>query len=199
MNSNKLFFQKKKDKLQEQKKLVFTCLLGLLIISRASAQSTTSTGLMASTYIYYETGSPGTGQNAGGTDSCSVSAGDMFFDAYKNLLISATSTVFVTCTNNTNYSISFNDTPEATPAYYLVRVGGTSTTVSDRLNVTFKNTTGDIMVKDNATISGTGNGSSAVAGTITGTLAAGQTGKTAGSYSKIMTLNIMYNSNPCAC
>jgi hypothetical protein len=51
------------------------------------------------------------------------------------------------------------------------------------------------MTNGAATISGTGTGigSSAVAGTITGTMAAGQTGKTAGSYSKMMTLNIVYN------
>jgi cell division protein FtsZ len=39
---------------------------------------------------------------------------------------------------------------------------------------------------------GTGTGSSATAGTITGTIAASQTGKTAGTFSKTMTLNIIY-------
>jgi spore coat protein U-like protein len=48
------------------------------------------------------------------------------------------------------------------------------------------------MTNGAATISGTGTGSSATAGTITGSMAASQTGKTAGSYSKTMTLNIVY-------
>ena len=173
---------------------MLTCLLGLLTISRAYAQSTTATGLMAvSTMIL--AGSPAT-LNNGETGSCSVSAGDLNFAAYTGSLITATSTVSINCSNNTNYSISFNDTPEATPAYYLIRVGGTSATASDRLNVIFTNTEGATMTKGAATISGIGIGSSAVAGTITGTLAKDQTGKTAGSYSKIMTLNVVYNSNP---
>jgi spore coat protein U-like protein len=195
LNSNKLFFKKNEKKYSEQKKTgVLTCLLGLLTISRAYAQSTTATGLMAvSTMIL--AGSPAT-LNNGETGSCSVSAGDLNFAAYTGSLITATSTVSINCSNNTNYSISFNDTPEATPAYYLVRVGGTSATASDRLNVIFTNTEGATMTKGAATISGIGIGSSAVAGTITGTLAKDQTGKTAGSYSKIMTLNVVYNSNP---
>ena len=195
MNSNKLFFKKKREKVFRAKKTgVLTCLLGLITISRAYAQSTTATGLMAvSTMIL--AGSPAT-LNNGETGSCSVSAGDLNFAAYTGSLITATSTVSINCSNNTNYSISFNDTPEATPAYYLVRVGGTSATASDRLNVIFTNTEGATMTKGAATISGIGIGSSAVAGTITGTLAKDQTGKTAGSYSKIMTLNVVYNSNP---
>ena len=42
------------------------------------------------------------------------------------------------------------------------------------------------------TIGGTGSGTAATAGTITGTIAENQTGKPAGTYSKLMTLNIVY-------
>ena len=196
MSSSNLFFKKRAKVLLAKSTSALICLLGMLIISRASAQSTTATGSMSvSTAIL--SGSVPT--NMGGTgSSCSVSAENMNFAAYTGSLITATSTVSVECTNGTGYSISFNDTPDATPAYYLVRVGGNIATASDRLNVIFTNTAGSTMTNGAATISGTGTGigSSAAAGTITGTMAARQTGKTAGSYSKIMTLNIVYNSNP---
>lgn len=194
MSCNNLFLQKRAKVLLAKSTSTLTCLLGLLIISRASAQSTTATGSMGVTTMILA-GSPAA-NNYGGTGSyCSVSASNMNFAAYTGSSINATSTVSVECTNGTGYSISFNDTPDAAPAYYLVRVGGNSATASDRLNVIFTNTAGSTMTNGAATISGTGTGvgSSAVAGTITGTMAAGQTGKTAGSYSKMMTLNIVYN------
>ena len=196
MSSSNLFFKKRAKVLLAKSTGAFICLLGMLIISRASAQSTTATGSMSVSTMILSGSGPTT---MGGTgSSCSVSAENMNFAAYTGSLITATSTVSVECTNGTGYSISFNDTPDAAPAYYLVRVGGNSATASDRLNVIFTNTAGSTMTNGAATISGTGTGigSSAVAGTITGTMAAGQTGKTAGSYSKIMTLNIVYNSNP---
>ena len=196
MSSSNLFFKKKAKVVLTKSTGALICLLGLLIISGASAQSTTVTGSMSvSTMIL--SGSTPTKMGVTGS-SCSVSAENMNFAAYTGSLITATSTISVECTNGTSYSISFTDTPDATPAYYLVRVGGISATASDRLNVTFKNTAGATMTNGAATISGTGTGvgSSVTAGTITGTMAAGQTGKTAGSYSRIMTLNIVYNSNP---
>jgi spore coat protein U-like protein len=48
------------------------------------------------------------------------------------------------------------------------------------------------MTSGAATITGTGTGSDSTAGTITGSIASGQTGKSAGSYSKTMTLNLVY-------
>jgi len=48
------------------------------------------------------------------------------------------------------------------------------------------------MTNATATITGTGTGSTATVGTITGSIAASQTGKTAGTYSKTMTLNLVY-------
>ena len=194
LSSNNFFFNNKAQFVLAKSTGALTFFLGLLIISRASAQSTTATGSMGVTTMILA-GSPAA-NNYGGTGSyCSVSADNMNFAAYTGSSITATSTVSVECTNGTGYSISFNDTPDAAPAYYLVRVGGNSSTASDRLNVTFANTAGATMTNGAATISGTGTGigSSAIAGTITGTMASGQTGKTAGSYSKMMTLNIVYN------
>ena len=74
---------------------------------------------------------------------------------------------------------------------YLVRSGGSSATASDRIEVTFTNGV-STMTNAAATNTGTGTGSSAAAGTITGTIAGSQTGKTAGSFSKTMTLNLAY-------
>ena len=190
MSSNNYYFKKVKVVLAKSTSAL-TCLLSLLIISRASAQNTTATGSMAvSTMI------SGSGPLNNGGSSCSVSASNMDFAPYTKILITATSVVSAICTGGTTYNISFNDSPNDASAYYLVRTGGNSATASDRLNVIFTNTAGATMTNGAATISGTGIGSSATAGTITGTIAANQTGKTAGSYLKTMTLNIVYNSNP---
>ena len=190
MSSNNYYFKKVKVVLAKSTSAL-TCLLSLLIISRASAQNTTATGSMAvSTMI------SGSGPLNNGGSSCSVSASNMDFAPYTKILITATSVVSAICTDGTTYNISFNDSPNDASAYYLVRTGGNSATASDRLNVIFTNTAGATMTNGAATISGTGIGSSATAGTITGTIAANQTGKTAGSYLKTMTLNIVYNSNP---
>ena len=190
MSSNNYYFKKVKVALAKSTSAL-TCLLSLLIISRASAQNTTATGSMAvSTTI------SGSGPLNNGGSSCSVSASNMDFAPYTKILITATSVVSAICTDGTTYNISFNDSPNDASAYYLVRTGGNSATASDRLNVIFTNTAGATMTNGAATISGTGIGSSATAGTITGTIAANQTGKTAGSYLKTMTLNIVYNSNP---
>lgn len=157
-----------------------TCLIGLVMFSGDSgkAQTTTTGSMVVSSSV---------------TASCTISAAAMTFAAYAQSTITATSVVTANCTNGTTYNISFNDTVDVatTPKYWLVRSGGLSSNDSDRLEVTFTNGS-STMTNGAATITGTGTGSSAAAGTITGTLAASQTGKTAGSYSKTMTLNIVY-------
>jgi spore coat protein U-like protein len=155
-----------------------TCLVGALIISSDLRAQTTTTGSMIASGSVAST--------------CTVSGASMAFAAYTASEITATSVITANCTNGTTYAISFNDTPDVTSKYYLVRSGGSSATASDRLEVSFKNGAGATMTNAAATITGTGTGSAATAGTITGTMAASQTGKTAGSYSKTMTLNIVY-------
>ena len=177
MSKNNFFFSKKTKIVTAKTTTALTCLLGLLIISRVSAQAASTTGTMAvSTTV---------------SASCTVSAGNMTFAAYTSSLITATSAISVNCTNGTTYTVSFNDTPDTGSIYYLVRSGGTSATASDRIEVTFTNGV-STMTNAAATITGTGTGSSAAAGTITGTIAGSQTGKTAGSFSKTMTLNLAY-------
>ena len=179
LNKTKSVFVKKSKMSLAKSTTALTCLVGALIISSdlGLAQTTTTGSMIASGSV---------------SSTCTVSGATLAFAAYEGSLITATSIVTANCTNGTTYAISFNDTPDSTPAYYLVRSGGVSTTASDRLNVTFTNTAGATMTNGAATISGTGTGSSATAGTITGSMAASQTGKTAGSYSKTMTLNIVY-------
>ena len=158
-----------------------TCLVGVLIISSGNGvaqASTTATGqFVASTSV---------------ASTCTVSAPSMSFAEYANSTITATSVITANCTNGTAYTISLNDSPDAgSPKYYLVRSGGNVSNAADRLEVTFTNGAAT-MTNAAATITGTGTGSPATAGTITGSIAGSQTGKTAGTFSKTMTLNIVY-------
>ena len=178
LNKTKDVFVKKSKMSLAKSTTALTCLVGALIISSDLRAQTTTTGSMIASGSVAST--------------CSVSGASMAFAAYTGSEITATSVITANCTNGTTYAISFNDTPDVSSKYYLVRSGGSSATASDRLEVSFKNGAGATMTNGAATITGTGTGSSATAGTITGTMAASQTGKTAGSYSKTMTLNIVY-------
>ena len=156
-----------------------TCLVGLLILCKSDfveAQTTTSGTFLVS---------------FGVSDSCSISADTMAFAPYTGSQITATSAVSVDCTSGTDYTISFNDTPNSGSVYYLVKTDGNAAIDSNRLETTFTNGS-SILTQGNAAFRGTGIGSRAVAGTITGTIASLQTGKLAGSYIKVMTLNVVY-------
>ena len=178
LNKSKNILIKKSKMSLAKTTTALTCLLGALIIStnNSKALSTTTGSMVTSTSI---------------ASTCTVSAASMTFAAYSGTLITANSVVTANCTNGTTYTISFLETPDSTPAYYLYRGGTVSATASDQLSVTFTNGVGT-MTNAAATITGTGTGSSATAGTITGTIAASQTGKTAGTFSRTMTLNIVY-------
>ena len=171
---------KKKSKILLMKATTrLTCLVGLLIFCKSDfvqAQTTTSGTFLVS---------------FGVSDSCSISADTMAFAPYSGSQITATSAVSVDCTSGTDYAVSFNDAPNSGSIYYLVKTGGSSAVDSNRLEVTFTNGS-SILTQGVAAFIGTGVGSRAVAGTITGTMAALQTGKVAGTYVKIMTLNVVY-------
>jgi spore coat protein U-like protein len=171
---------KKKSKISLMKSTTkLTCLVGLLIFCKSDfvgAQTTTSGTFLVS---------------FGVTDSCSISADTMAFAPYSGSQITATSAVSVDCTSGTDYTVSLNDVPNSGSVYYLVKTGGNAGIDSNRLEVTFTNGS-SILTQGNAAFRGTGIGSRAVAGTITGTIAALQTGKLAGTYVKIMTLNVVY-------
>jgi len=156
-----------------------TCLVGLLIFCKSDfvvAQTTTSGTFLVS---------------FGVSDSCSISADTMAFAPYTGSQITTTSAVSVDCTSGTEYTVSFNDAPNSGSVYYLVKTGGNAAIDSNRLEVTFTNGS-SILTQGTTAFRGTGVGSRSVAGTITGTMAALQTGKLAGTYVKTMTLNIVY-------
>ena len=181
LNKTKSAFVKKSKMSLAKSTTALTCLVGSLIVSSnlGLAQTTTSGSFTASGSV---------------SASCTISGATMAFDAYVGTLQNKTAPIIANCTNGTTFNISFNDSVDTTTGgnYYLVRSGGSSANDADRLTVSFKNTDGATMTNGAATITGTGTGSAATAGTITGTMAASQTGKTAGSFSKIMTLNIVY-------
>jgi spore coat protein U-like protein len=170
-NKSKILLMKSTTKL--------TCLVGLLIFCKSDfvgAQTTTSGTFLVS---------------FGVSDSCSISADTMAFAPYTGSQITATSAVSVDCTSGTDYTISLNDTPNSGSVYYLVHTEGNPSVVSNRLEMTFTNGS-SILTQGNAAFRGKGIGSRSVAGTITGTIAGLQTGKVAGSYIKVMTLNVVY-------
>jgi spore coat protein U-like protein len=170
-NKSKILLMKSTTKL--------TCLVGLLIFCKSDfvgAQTTTSGTFLVS---------------FGVSDSCSISADTMAFAPYTGSQITATSAVSVDCTSGTDYTISLNDTPNSGSVYYLVHTEGNPSVVSNRLEMTFTNGS-SILTQGNVAFRGKGIGSRSVAGTITGTIAGLQTGKVAGSYIKVMTLNVVY-------
>jgi len=177
LNKTKSFFANKSKMSVAKSTTALTCLVGSLIISSNSgAVNTTTTGQMVA--------------SSSVASSCTFSAGVMNFDAYAGSTITKPSVITANCTNGTTYTISFNDTATG-GIYYLTN---TTTGLSDsanRLEVGFTNGT-TTMTQGAATITGTGTGSSATPGTITGTILLNQTGKTAGTYSKSMTLNLVY-------
>jgi spore coat protein U-like protein len=171
---------KKKSKILLMKSTTkLTCLVGMLIFCKSAsvgAQTTTSGTFLVSFGI---------------SDSCSISADTMAFAPYSGSQITATSAISVDCTSGTDYTVSFNDAANSGSIYYLVKTSGNAAIDSNRLEVTFTNGS-STLTQGVAAFRGTGIGSRAVAGTITGTMAALQTGKLAGTYIKIMTLNVVY-------
>ena len=171
---------KKKSKILSMKATTrLTCLVGLLIFCKSDlvvAQTTTSGTFLVS---------------FGVSASCSISADTMAFAPYSGSQITATSAVSVDCTSGTDYAVSFNDAANSGSKYYWVKTGGSAGVDTNRLEVTFTNGS-STLTQGVAAFRGTGIGSRAVAGTITGTMAALQTGKLAGTYIKIMTLNVVY-------
>jgi len=153
-----------------------TCLIGTMMLTQNPAWAPTATGTMA--------------VSSSVAASCTVNAASMTFAAYAGTAITADSIITANCTNATTYTITIGSAFDAGSVYYLVRTGGASGTASDRLEVTFAKVGGAAMPTD--TITGTGNGSDQNAGTIRGTIAANQTGKTAGTFSKDITINIAY-------
>ncbi len=154
-----------------------TCLTSLVIINTQPANAATTSGQFTAQTVM--------------SPSCTLSASTMGFAAYTGAAITATSNLVVNCTNAAPFTLSLSDTDDTSGLYKLVRDATAGSATTDYLNILFKNATPATMTNAGATITGTGIGSSATAGVITGTIAA-QAGRTAGTFAKTMTVNVAY-------
>jgi spore coat protein U-like protein len=176
LNKTKSVFEKKSKMSLAKSTTALTCLVGSLIIFSGSANAATATGSMdVATSI---------------AQACTISAATMTFADYAGSEITAGSALTINCTNGLAYSISLSENADSSPDYYLYRGGTVSGTASNQLRVKFTHTGGTITGATTA-LTGTGTGTNDTK-TLTGTLAASQTGKTAGSFTRTMTLNIVY-------
>ena len=128
--------------------------------------------------------------------SCSIfSADTMSFGAYTGASdLTAETRITINCSTGVVYTISLTDPHQSTaPNYKLVRDGGNASTSSDYLTVAFKKYGSNSYLEQTvSTIIGTASGNEAVAQTIQGVIAANQTGKTAGTFRKTVSLNLSY-------
>ena len=162
-----------------------TTLLGaLLVVTNISSSSATTSS--DSTFD----------ASASVASSCIISATAMTFSAYTETLITATTDVTANCTFGTTGTITLTTVADATTANYykLVRAGGSASTANDVLEVSFKKTSDSTaLYSGSGSFSVTGTGSAVTSSAlITGTIAASQTAKTAGTFSKSLTLTVTY-------
>ena len=184
LNKTKSVFVKKSKMSLAKSTTALTCLISSLIIvsSESGKALTTSSGGM---------------EVSGSVASvCSVSGATMAFDPYvSSTTITATSEITVNCSTGTAYTISLATTPNLGSFYYLTRSGSPTPDAelaTNQLRVTFTNGAGTTLTNGVTAMTGTGSGTTASAGEITGTMASGQNSKTAGTFNKTMTLNIVY-------
>ena len=129
--------------------------------------------------------------------ACTISTPAMTFAAWTDAAarttgLEATIGVLVNCTNNTPYSISFTDSDHTGGYYKLKRDATDGVATTNYLNIWFKNAAAATMTNIGARIDGTGTGVSATAGTVTGVIPASQLGRFAGTFAKVMTMQITY-------
>ena len=178
LNKTKDVFVKKSKMSLAKSTTALTCLVGLFIVSSDPATSASTSGtFIASTSV---------------ATACTISAGPMTFADYTGAAtITRTSVVTVDCSAGANYTVSFNDSATTGGKYIMQRSGG-AVNSDNQLLVSFVNDSSAAMTQGAATITGVGAGTTSAAGTITGSIASGQTGKTAGTYNATMTLNLVY-------
>jgi len=184
-NSPKLFFLKKKSKeeisLVSKFLVIFYFLFFNLKLDDAKAVTSTA-NLSVSTSI---------------TGSCVASATPMSFGTYNSSAESvATSTLYINLTSGSTFRVTMADdviSPDTAGNYRLWLDGDSN---SEYLRVSLYNPAGNKLyysgLVDANNIVGTGTGSNVAVATITGRIPSGQTGKSAGSYSRTISLNIAY-------
>jgi spore coat protein U-like protein len=128
--------------------------------------------------------------------SCTISASTMTFAAYTETAITATTDVSVNCTFGTAGVVTLSTVSDASTAtkYKLIRTSQDGATPADVLEVSFKITSTNAALHNSAgSFSVTGTGAAVTnSAVITGTIAATQTSKTAGTFSKSLTLTVTY-------
>jgi hypothetical protein len=180
LNKTKSVFVKNSKMSLAKSTTALTCLVGLFIVSSdpAAAASTSGT-FIASTSV---------------AKACTISAGSMTFADYTgSTTITQTSTVTVDCSAGAGYTISFANAADGGNGKYIMQRSGGAVNSANQLLVNFINGSSAAMTSGAATITGTGTGTAnSTSHTITGSIASGQTGRTAGTYNATMTLNLEY-------
>jgi spore coat protein U-like protein len=180
MNTN--FFNKCSLKITALNSSALTSLLTVFFLynQNVTAQTTASGNLNVSANV---------------VGSCSIfSANTMNFGSYAGSELTAESSITIDCSSTTVYTITLTDSHQSSsPNYKLVRTGGSESTLSDYLVVAFRvYGSGSFLQQAVSTIVGTASGIESVAHTLQGVITTGQTGKTAGSYRKLVALNLSY-------
>lgn len=169
-------------------------------------KTTTALSVIASTLVFYHaatsvaqsvTSTATLAVSATIASSCSISTTGLSFGAYASgAATTGTATITATCTNGTGYTILFNEASDGTTAgtYRIYSGGTTSTTSSLFLEASFGATSGFTLPITNSlnAITGNGNGSAQTI-TLYGNIASGQTTKVSGSFSRNLTLNLVYS------
>jgi len=178
LNKTKSVFEKKSKMSLAKITAPLTCLIGAMLLSQNPGTAATATG-------EFEV-------SASVASSCTVSVPTMtFLTSYANSTITADAIVTANCTNLVPYSITISEAFDAGSVYYLLRTGGGGSAVpADRLEITFTKVGG--LAMPSAAITGTGNGLDQTPGTIRGSIAGSQTGKTAGTFTKMVDVTITY-------
>jgi len=178
----------KKNNFKEKSKTTsaLTCLLGavLLFNQTANAAPTTSAGTMAVTTSV--------------TATCTVTATELAFGAFANSGSVANSSsggvVSTNCSTALVHTLKVTES-SVSGAYTMLTGDGSSAAkqITFRL-YTAANATGTQLSENIAFATATGSAVSAAVGTIFGQIAASQTGKEAGSYTKSIALSVTYGS-----
>ena len=178
----------KKTNFKEKSKTTsaLTCLLGavLLFNQTANAAPTTSAGTMTVTTSV--------------TATCSVTATELAFGAFANSGSVANSSsggvVSTNCSSALVHTLKVTET-SVSGAYTMITGDGVASTKQINFKLyTGAAATGTQLSEGVAFATATGSAVSAAVGTIFGQIAASQTGKEAGSYTKSIALSVTYGS-----
>jgi hypothetical protein len=178
----------KNKKIQAFSTTALRTLLGaLLVVTNISTSSATS----GDTDVFDAT--------AEVTAVCTIAASAMALGTYSGSLTTATTDVTQNCTYGTTGVISLTtETNAASPNnlthYKLLRANGSLAEPADVIEVSFTKTSGAVAMNNSSgSIALTGTGAAVTSSAlITGTIAGSQSNKTAGIFSKSLTLTVTY-------